>query len=81
MIEYNNSKLSKDNELLLEYLYNQYSNEPYYYFIDKSKEEAYPISYLIDNNLLYMDPKGLDLVTEIIAGNRYHAVYGKAIRK
>lgn len=78
---YNKNKASMDNELLLEYLVQQYSKRPVYYLIDKEKEEVYPLSYLVDEDKLMMDPAGLSLLTNEMAKGKYMIQYAKAIVK
>jgi hypothetical protein len=78
---YNKNKASMDNELLLEYLVQQYGKRPIYYLIDKEKEEVYPLSYLVDEDKLMMDPGGLSLLTNEMAKGKYMIQYAKAIVK
>lgn len=78
---YNKNKASMDNELLLEYLVQQYSKRPIYYLIDKEKKEVYPLSYLVDEDKLMMDPAGLSLLTNEMAKGKYMIQYAKAIVK
>lgn len=76
-----NRRSSIDNELLLEYLIQQYGQRPIYYIIDKKKEEVYPLSYLVDSNQLKMDPKGLSLVLNDLTKGIYKITYAKAVTK
>ena len=79
--QYNKNKNSADNELLLEYLVQQYSKRPIYYLIDKNKEEVYPLSYLVDTDKLMMDPGGLSLIANEMSKGKYMIQYAKAIVK
>lgn len=76
-----NRKPSADNELLLEYLIQQYGQRPIYYLIDKKKEEIYPLSYLVDSNQLKMDPNGLSLALNDLTNGIYKITYAKAVTK
>ena len=78
---YNENKTSMENELLLEYLVQQYSKRPVYYLIDKQKQEVYPLSYLVDEDKLMMDPKGLSLLANEMSKGIYMIQYAKAIVK
>lgn len=80
LLQYNR-KPSIDNELLLEYLIQQYGQRSIYYIIDKKKEEVYPLSYLVDSNQLKMDPKGLSLVLNDLTKGIYKITYAKAVTK
>lgn len=79
--QYNKNKHSADNELLLEYLVQQYNKRPIYYLIDKDKEEVYPLSYLVDEDKLMMDPGGLSLIANEMSKGIYMIQYAKAIVK
>lgn len=76
-----NKKHSMENELLLEYLIQQYGQRPIYYIIDKKKEEIYPLSYLVDTDQLKMDPAGLSLSLNDLAKGIYKITYAKAVTK
>ena len=78
---YNENKASMENELLLEYLVQQYSKRPVYYLIDKQKQEVYPLSHLVDEDKLMMDPKGLSLLANEMSKGIYMIQYAKAIVK
>lgn len=80
LLTYNNRD-SKDNELLLEYLLSIYKDLKYYYLIEKEKKEVYSLSYLVDEDELWLDPNGLYLNQAALLNNRYQLLYAKAVRK
>lgn len=80
LLDYNN-KHSKENELLLEYLLSIYKDLKYYYLIEKEKKEVYSLSYLVDEDELWLDPNGLYLNQAALLDNKYQLLYAKAVRK
>lgn len=73
---------SSENELLLEYLLDLYGKLKYYYLIDSKKEQVYPLSYLVKEDRLQMDPSGLYINQSVLLNdNKYQLLYAKAQRK
>lgn len=73
---------SSENELLLEYLLDLYGKLKYYYLIDSKKKQVYPLSYLVKEDRLQMDPSGLYINQSVLLNdNKYQLLYAKAQRK
>lgn len=75
-----NRRHSEDNELLLEYLLDLYQSR-LYYLIDKENKEIYSLSYLVEQDKLKMDTRGLRLNEAALLNNKYQILYAKAVHK
>lgn len=62
LTKYNASTPSSQNEVLLQYLYDEYHDCPNYYIIDHGKQEVCSLTHMVDNDMLYLDPAGLQVI-------------------
>ena len=76
--DYNQKRTSNQNLLLFDYLQHDYPSTSTLITLQQEDQEAWFLGDMIDSNLLYLDPKGLNLITPHIAGyTSYSLTYAK----